>query len=85
MLFPESIARLRITTLVNHPRLEKGVFFGEFRARIDTPDTDRYAYSARLALKTSPARMSGVAVAIGEPEPRVRNALSSWLELTGEA
>jgi len=29
--------------------------------------------------------MSGVAMAIGEPGPRVRNALSAWLELIREA
>jgi CubicO group peptidase (beta-lactamase class C family) len=75
----------QLTALVNHPRLKKGVFFGEMRARIGTPDTDRYAYSVHLALKTSPTRMSGVAMAIGEPGPRVRNALSSWLELAREA
>jgi CubicO group peptidase (beta-lactamase class C family) len=74
----------QLTALVNHPRVENGVFLGAVGATIGTPDTDRYAYTVNLALNPSRARLSGAAMAIGDAAPRVRNALSCWIDLKRE-
>ncbi len=67
---------------VKHARMEDGAFRGEFRATLGTEDTDRYVpYYTQLSLRNGPDGLSGVATAIGDDGPRVRNALSHWLEL----
>jgi CubicO group peptidase (beta-lactamase class C family) len=75
----------QLTALVNHPRMEDGAFVGELQARIGTPDTDRYPYTVTLVLNPARDRLSGAAIAVGDAGPRVRNALSAWIELKREA
>ena len=70
------------TRQVKHARIEDGAFRGEFRATIGTDDTERYVpYYTQLSLRNGPEGLTGVATAIGDDGPRVRNALSHWLEL----
>jgi hypothetical protein len=67
---------------VKHARVEYGAFRGEFRATIGTEDTERYVpYYTQLSLRNGPEGLTGVASAIGDDGPRVRNALSHWVEL----
>lgn len=79
----EMIATLegQMPSLVNKPALEEGWLTGELRATLGTPDTERYRYTVQLALRQQGGGLSGAATAVGELEPRVRNALSHWLEL----
>ena len=75
----------QLMAMVNNPRIEDGWFVGEFRASIGTPDTSRFPNYIRLALTVSRSRLTGAATAIDDDRPRVRNALSHWLELTRAA
>jgi CubicO group peptidase (beta-lactamase class C family) len=72
----------QLTALVNNARIEDGMLHGELRARVGTPDTERFPYFIELSLTMAPGHLSGAATAIDEESSRVRNALSSWLELT---
>jgi len=74
----------QLTALVNDPRLEDGQFVGELRASVGSPDTARFPNYVRLALTISRGRLTGAATAIDEERPRVRNALSHWIELSRE-
>lgn len=71
----------QLTTLVNNPTFKDGVFHGELSARIGTPDTERYQYNVELSLRLRDNVLNGDATASGVDGPRVRNALSHWLEL----
>ncbi len=71
----------QLTALVNEPRFKDGVFSGKIAARIGTPDTDRYTNNIYLRLKLRGSVLAGSASAIGVDGPRVRNALTHWVEL----
>ncbi|HWF77396.1 MAG TPA: serine hydrolase domain-containing protein [Caulobacteraceae bacterium] len=74
----------QLTALVNNPRIEDGLFRGELRASIGTPDTSRFLNYVQLALTPARSRLTGAAIAIDQDRPRVRNALSHWIELSRE-
>ena len=80
------IARLgsQLTALVNYPVIEDSMLRGEFLSTIGTPDAERYPHHVRFALGLEGERLSGFATALAEPGPRVRNALSHWVDLTRE-
>ena len=71
----------QLTTLVNNPTFKDGVFSGELAACIGTPDTERYEYVVELSLRLRDNVLNGDATSSGVDGPRVRNALSHWLEL----
>lgn len=71
----------QFTTLINRPNFKDGVFRGELAARIGTPDTERTPYTIGLTLRLRGDVLNGDASAEGIEGPRVRNALSHWLEL----
>ncbi|WP_293867206.1 serine hydrolase domain-containing protein [Steroidobacter sp.] len=74
----------QLTTLVNNPRFEDGVFTGELTARIGTPDTEHYEYVVALSLTLRDGVLNGGACALGVDLPRERNALTHWIELRRE-
>jgi CubicO group peptidase (beta-lactamase class C family) len=74
----------QLIALVNNPRIENGAFLGELRASIGTPDTSRFLNYVLLSLTLGRSRLTGSATAIDQDDPRVRNALSHWIELTRE-
>jgi len=75
----------QLTSLVNGATFENGRFGGSFAARIGTPDTDRYLNVVQLDLKLRGNKLNGAATArdtgSGFESPRVRNAMSHWIEL----
>jgi CubicO group peptidase (beta-lactamase class C family) len=71
----------QLTTLVNKPVFKDGVFSGQLSARIGTPDTERYDYIVELTLRLRGDVLNGDASSGDVEGPRVRNALSHWLEL----
>ncbi len=75
----------QLTTLVNEPEFEDGIFSGELAARIGTPDTERYDYTIGLSLRLRGNVLNGSASASGVDGPRVRNALTHWVELKKQA
>lgn len=74
----------QLVALVNSPRIEGDLFAGELRASIGTPDTSRFLNYVQLSLTVSRGRLTGAATAIDQDTPRVRNALSHWIELARE-
>lgn len=73
----------QLTALVNNPQFKDGVFEGELAARIGTPDTERYGYNIALSLRLRGGNvLNGAASAVDIDAPRVRNALTQWIELT---
>ena len=73
----------QLLTLVSKARFDKGVFEGDLNARIPNPDTRRYSYAVRLALRLDGTTLRGGATAVGDTDnDRVRNALTHWLWLT---
>lgn len=73
----------QLTTLVNDPKFKDGVFEGALAARIGTPDTERYGYTIALSLRLRGGNvLNGAASAVAVEAPRVRNALTHWVELT---
>lgn len=79
----EIIARFadQIPSLVDKAALTDGELSGQLRATIGTPDTERFPYVVVLSLRQQGGALSGSATALQESEPRVRNALSHWIEL----
>ncbi|HEY5755379.1 MAG TPA: serine hydrolase domain-containing protein [Steroidobacter sp.] len=71
----------QLTTLVNKPVFKDGVFRGQLATRIGTPDTERYEYIVELTLRLRGDVLNGDASAGDVEGPRVRNALSHWLEV----
>lgn len=75
----------QLTTLVNKPAFAGGRFTGTFLSYIDTPDTARYDHVIDLDLTLRGDRLSGGAKAAaarsGKRQSRVRDALTSWIEL----
>lgn len=73
----------QFAALVNEPKFRAPVFSGELAARIGTPDTDRYADIVFLSLTLRGDVLNGGATARATDDgfPRVRNALTHWLEL----
>jgi CubicO group peptidase (beta-lactamase class C family) len=71
----------QLTTLVDQPNFKDGVFRGYLAARIGTPDTERTPYTIELSLRLRGDVLNGDASADGIDGPRVRNALSHWIEL----
>lgn len=71
----------QLEALVNRVRYENDRFSGVLTATIGTPDTERYNYIVEMMLRRRGDEMTGVMAAIGESQPRVRNALSHWLTL----
>lgn len=71
----------QLVTLVNDAIFKDGVFQGNLNARIGTPDTERMRYVVELNLHLRGDVLNGAATAVGEDVPRVRNALTQWLEL----
>lgn len=69
---------------VSDTRFEKGLFSGSVPATIKTDDATRYAHTILLSLTLRGDVLNGAATASGTPAPRVRNALSHWLELKKE-
>lgn len=82
---PDGNVHIRIAdqpeTLVNRPQLEEGTFTGEVGARILTPDAERYAHTIALSLTLRRDVLNGSATAADIEGPRVRNALTYWIEL----
>jgi CubicO group peptidase (beta-lactamase class C family) len=74
----------QLVALVNNPHIADGVFSGALRASIGTPDTSRFVNYIQLSLTMSRGRLTGAATAMDQDAPRVRNALSHWIELTRE-
>lgn len=73
----------QLPTLVSKARFDKGVFEGDLNARIPNPDTRRYSYAVRLALRLDGTTLRGAATAVGDTDnDRVRNALMHWLWFT---
>lgn len=76
----------QLTTLVNAAAFAEGRFTGTFLSYIDTSDTARYDHVIDLDLTLRGDRLTGGAKAAaarsGKRRPRVRNALTSWVELT---
>ncbi len=74
----------QMTALLDDAHLQAdGTFEGRFKARIGTPDTEIYTYSIWLSVKLRGDTLGGAvaAVADGETNNRVRNALSHWVSL----
>lgn len=71
----------QLTTLVNAAHFDNDRFTGELAARIGTADTERYEYSLQLSLRLRGDVLNGGATAMHVEAPRVRNALTHWLEL----
>lgn len=69
------------TALVNRSSFKDGVFQGNVVARIGTPDTERTPYTITLTLRLRDDVLNGDARAKGPDGPRLRNALSHWIEL----
>jgi hypothetical protein len=80
------IARVggQLTSLVNYASLDDGLLRGEFLSTVPTPDAQAFAHHVRFALERTDDRLTGFATALPEPNPKVRNALSHWLELRRE-
>lgn len=83
----------QLATLVNRPQFKDGVFSGDLAARIGTPDTERFDYIVRLSLTLRGDVLNGSATAIFRTKslastlgridgPRVRSALSHWVDLS---
>jgi CubicO group peptidase (beta-lactamase class C family) len=75
----------QLQTLVSGASFEQGRFTGTFLSYIDTADTARYDHVIDLDLTLRGNRLTGGAKAAaarsGRRGPRVRNALTSWVEL----
>ena len=66
---------------VTEPKMEAGQLLGKFHGDIGTPDANRLPYTLSLVLKHRGALLNGGLVAISDPQPKVGNALTSWVEL----
>lgn len=75
----------QLRTLVNKASFVDGRFKGTFLSYIDTPDTARYDHCIDLDLTLRGDRLTGGAKAAaarsGKRQPRVRDDLTSWIEL----
>jgi len=71
----------QLPTLVDAASFKDGVFQGSLNARIGTPDAERMRYVVELNLHLRGDVLNGAATAVGEDVPRVRNAVTQWLEL----
>ena len=71
----------QLEALVNRVRFERDTFSGLLAATIGTPDTERYKYIVEMMLRRRGDEMTGAMTAVGDSQPRVRNALSHWLTL----
>lgn len=75
----------QMVALVNAAHLKDGRFGGRFVGRVGTPDTDSYHNVVQLDLKLRGDRLTGAATTLnsnsGYDDPRMRNALSHWVEL----
>lgn len=72
----------QIPSLVDQPTWRDGWLRGMLRARIGTPDTERFPYLVSLDLRRQGGELSGSATALDEDGPRTRNALSHWIQFT---
>ncbi len=66
---------------VRDPRLEDGQLMGGFKGDIGTSDANRIPYTLNLILKQRGAILNGGVSAMSEPQPKIGNALTSWVEL----
>lgn len=84
---PDGNVHLRLgdglETLVNRPRLENGLFRGEFLGTIPTPDSRRHPHTVQLELALAPGTLRGSATALSTTDP-IHFALSSHVALTRE-
>ena len=71
----------QLPALIHEPQLVESELTGEFTARIDTPDTERYRYRLALDLRLRGDVLNGSVMATPDDERRTRNGLSHWIEL----
>ncbi|WP_293863088.1 serine hydrolase domain-containing protein [Steroidobacter sp.] len=72
----------QLPALIDRPTLNKGIFTGWAPARIETPDTQRYAYTLWLDLSVRGDVINGAVTAHTDRRaPRMGSALTHWMEV----
>ncbi len=68
-------------TALRSVRLQQGYLTATMTGDIGTPDANRREYDLNLSLKLRGDALNGALTAVGKPSPKLRNALTSWIEL----